>query len=261
MKTKFSTPRSRRGFTALELLVTITIIAILGSVLVLGYNMVIKRANQAKSQTNMRQIVAGLNTYANDYNNLIPLGERTSAEDTILISSGGTPFGLGLVLADMDSPEDPEPGNNRYLGTGEILFNPVHKGREELMYETYRNGEDHILINPAESEIRTGYQYLSGYGPAFVSPTMSRPALIEYLPVLTDIVSIHELSEKMDYRWKAAFMDGSIRGGINGSETEDQAAQIAGEGDFLGDWGKTLEIVKEMWVPEELYENFDQINP
>ena len=59
------TPRSQ-GFTLIELLVVISIIAILAGMLLPAINMVREGARKANCGNNQRQIVLGMNVYAND---------------------------------------------------------------------------------------------------------------------------------------------------------------------------------------------------
>jgi prepilin-type N-terminal cleavage/methylation domain-containing protein len=55
---------NNKGFTLVELIVVITIIAILASVAVIGYNKFIDRANQTKAKTELAQIENALKAEA-----------------------------------------------------------------------------------------------------------------------------------------------------------------------------------------------------
>jgi prepilin-type N-terminal cleavage/methylation domain-containing protein len=72
-----STPR--QGFTLIELLVVISIIAILAGMLLPAINMVREGARKANCGNNQRQIVLGMNVYANDNDQAWPVLYVTAA--------------------------------------------------------------------------------------------------------------------------------------------------------------------------------------
>ena len=61
-----------RGFTLVELLVTITIIAILAGLSFAGATLFIKKAAAAKDSSTLRQISACINMYSSDNNDYLP---------------------------------------------------------------------------------------------------------------------------------------------------------------------------------------------
>ena len=73
----FSSPR--QGFTLIELLVVISIIAILAGMLLPAINMVREGARKANCGNNQRQIVLGMNVYANDNDQAWPVLYVTGA--------------------------------------------------------------------------------------------------------------------------------------------------------------------------------------
>jgi prepilin-type N-terminal cleavage/methylation domain-containing protein/prepilin-type processing-associated H-X9-DG protein len=66
-------PIRHRGFTLVELLVVISIIAILAGMLIPAVQMVMARAKQTACGNNMRQVGMAMATYASDQNGALPL--------------------------------------------------------------------------------------------------------------------------------------------------------------------------------------------
>ncbi|WP_309397714.1 type II secretion system protein [Cerasicoccus maritimus] len=64
----------RRAFTLVELLATIGIIAILGSILLVAVGSVRKSAKESQSLSNLRQIAIAMQMYTSDNNGLYPPG-------------------------------------------------------------------------------------------------------------------------------------------------------------------------------------------
>ncbi len=64
----------KKGFSQMELLTIVVIVAIIMGIIVSVVNMGITRANTAASLSNLRQIGLALNLYANEHNDIYPLG-------------------------------------------------------------------------------------------------------------------------------------------------------------------------------------------
>src|SRR5687767_3680238 len=71
--------RGKSGFTLVELLVVIGIIALLISILLPALNAAKERANRVKCASNLKQIGMGLLLYSNDNKNVYPRGKTNPA--------------------------------------------------------------------------------------------------------------------------------------------------------------------------------------
>jgi prepilin-type N-terminal cleavage/methylation domain-containing protein len=103
--------RVRDGFTLVELLMVIAIVAILMALLVPVLGSARASARRAACMANLRQTGVAIHSYASDYDNSIPIGPKappflspadfypsTGAATSLISLRTGDPVGLGLLL-------------------------------------------------------------------------------------------------------------------------------------------------------------------
>jgi prepilin-type N-terminal cleavage/methylation domain-containing protein/prepilin-type processing-associated H-X9-DG protein len=117
---------SSRGFTLIELMVVVAVIAILAALLLGSVQGAIQSANAAKCSGNLRNIGAALIQYATDNNNCLPqryYAAQDSGYAAIILPYVGNNPAVFICpsLADPDWPEQPAYGMNWYYDNANIL--------------------------------------------------------------------------------------------------------------------------------------------
>ncbi|MSR40575.1 MAG: type II secretion system protein [Phycisphaerales bacterium] len=146
--------RNTRAFTLVEFLVVISIVVILTSMLMPALSQARRAGARLECLNNMRQIGAGLITYADDWNNRLPpssyapttsprIGEMLCL--TTSVSNGEAKLdGLGLLLSRMGG----------YVTDERCLYCPSHHGHHD--YERYVPEFAHASFS---QRVFSNYQY------------------------------------------------------------------------------------------------------
>jgi prepilin-type N-terminal cleavage/methylation domain-containing protein len=166
--------RGRVGFTLVELLVVIGIIAVLISVLLPALNKAREAANRVACGSNLHQVYNMLAMYANTYKGgAVPIGY--SGGDNTAVAEGNNYYLWrkapgGATNADKDLAPDGTPSVTRYVGLGLLVKAQLVKsgmksaaGSGMVFYCPSQNSVDHAFDtpdnpwNPGKDNCRAGY--------------------------------------------------------------------------------------------------------
>ncbi|MEM0983114.1 MAG: type II secretion system protein [Planctomycetota bacterium] len=152
----------RGGFTLVEVLVSIAIMAILLTMMIPAVGLVRESTRRVVCASNLRQVGVSISVYADDYRGRLPFsffadGPRESRRplDTVVILSDQ----IGLDAAQAAAWRQDEPDytwdglgllvQSGYLGSGGVLYCPSHEG--EHTFDRYANaigrGDDSVIVN------------------------------------------------------------------------------------------------------------------
>lgn len=157
------TPR-RDGFTLVELLVVVAIIAVLAALLLPGLAATANAGRRAACLSNLRQVGLGIQSYSQEFEGRIPFGPTappftspssfypsTGAPTSLLSLQNGRPVGMGLMLASQLASQPRVlfcPAADQALDADAELSR-VGKSQAQGSYY-YRHGSNPLLFdNPA----------------------------------------------------------------------------------------------------------------
>ncbi|MBZ0170910.1 MAG: DUF1559 domain-containing protein, partial [Phycisphaerales bacterium] len=138
-----------RGFTLLDLLVSIAVIAVLIGILLPSLKMVHDTSRRVVCASNLRQIGLGVHMYATDNDEVLPYTSYANRADNYW---GTDPLSLRVDGRTRNIDQMPWDGlgvlfDQSYLGDGQIFYCPSHTGNHS--FETYAAqfaGEDGEVI-------------------------------------------------------------------------------------------------------------------
>ena len=145
--------RARRAFTIVELLVVISIVAILTAILMPSFARVREAADRLQCANNLRQIGCALVSYADDHKDSLPAmdcitgdSESRNFGDAMALTTaeGNKPDGLGNLL----------PAAQAYIDDARIFYCPCHTG-------------DHPFERHADQISKLGISTFAGSGRCF----------------------------------------------------------------------------------------------
>jgi type II secretory pathway pseudopilin PulG len=153
-----ASPKATRGFTVVDLIVSLAVMMVLISLLLPSISSVRETANQVACRSNLRQLGLGLQMYSDDNGGRIPYSfnatqlnnPRPWATNTLRIATRGWD-GLGFFYA-LD-----------YLPAPKLFYCPSHRGQHP--YGEYADEWE----TEAPLEIVGNYQY-RGFGISTISP-------------------------------------------------------------------------------------------
>src|SRR5262245_63037310 len=157
-------PTSRRGFTLVELLVVIGVVAALAALLLPALASASDRARRTACLSNLRQVGIAVQAYAADNSGRIPYGPKappftspadfypsTGAPTSLISLQGGAPVGLGLLLQ-QHLADQPKvlfcPGSDQTIDASAELAK-VGAGQAQCSYYYRHEGNTQLFDNPA----------------------------------------------------------------------------------------------------------------
>lgn len=192
-----------QGFTLIEILLSITIVAILGALLVFSIQKASMSAKQVTNLGNLRTLAQACLSYANDHNGYLPQN----------IGGSGLPSStIGHSMHDGAGPRrlldwghfEIGRGNHDYLSTPDVFYSPFAErmARERVPGTIFRDGGLRLI----------GYFY--------IYQTRTNPAVSgivnEHLtdnpnaPIFSDLISVAVAEEFSADRFAYVRLDGSV---------------------------------------------------
>jgi len=153
----------RPGFTLVELIVVIGVVAVLAALLLPALASAKDKARKAACISNLRQVGIAVQAYASDNSGRIPFGPKappftspadfypsTGAPTSLISIQGGAPVGLGLLLQQHLSDQPRVlfcPGSDQVLDAATELAR-VGKSQAQSSYYYRHDGNTRLFDNP-----------------------------------------------------------------------------------------------------------------
>ncbi|MEI6023742.1 MAG: type II secretion system protein [Phycisphaerales bacterium] len=190
--------KSSAGFSLIELLVTLSIIALLSGIMMPTLKGVRASAEKLMCANNMRSIYYGFNGYANDQSRpFMPTSipyETKQFKDTMAITakeSLNDPQewdGLGLLL------------KGAYLDNSKCLYCASHHG--DHSFETYQADLENISTHPVspDRQLFCNYQYAGGYENVYKNNKLNRsPKKIYFNDIANNVLLTDGMRSANDF--------------------------------------------------------------
>jgi len=169
-------PPHRRGFTLVELMVTMGIIAILAMLLLGVLVLVRKHARNTNCQSNLSQLWKAANVYANNYDDMLPVNYFPPLRISNVVYQEGRSTGWGclfpLFLADHNvlfCPSDQVRDEQWEFGwanwgtpAGRVECSYGYRGRQGLLYEPTVQLTLGVVDNNPQKVIGCDFNELAG---------------------------------------------------------------------------------------------------
>lgn len=132
----------RRGFTLIELVIVIAIIIILAGILFPALLSAKRKASQVKCMSHLRQVGLAIQMYANDNDNLAPIG----GYDTVAVAQAGQPTQQPPLPAGIRVQWQDILLSTAYLRSADVLICPTAPAADNPYAYRYSYGANHWVM-------------------------------------------------------------------------------------------------------------------